>query len=109
MPQMWLKSEVMLNEIHFLKRKKNCPIEARQWWCTPLIPAVWRQRQVDLCEFEVSLIYRASSSTGSKATEKPCLGKKNVLIEEHHVQSCSIIPKWRFYGTCELYCGFEAT
>ena len=36
----------------------------------PLIPALRRQRQV---EFKASLIYRASSRTGSKATEKPCL------------------------------------
>ena len=43
----------------------------------PLIPALGRQRQVDLCEFEASLVYGASSGMGSRATEKPCLrGKK---------------------------------
>jgi hypothetical protein len=33
---------------------------ARLWWCTPLIPALWRQRQrqADLCEFLDSLFYR---------------------------------------------------
>jgi hypothetical protein len=31
--------------------------------CTPLIPALERQRQVDLCEFEASLVSRASSGT----------------------------------------------
>ena len=41
----------------------------------PLIPALERQRQADLYEFEASLIYRASSRTGFKATEKPCLKK----------------------------------
>ena len=39
----------------------------------PLIPALRRQSQVDLCEFEASLVYRASAMTGSKATEKPSL------------------------------------
>uniref|UniRef100_A0A8C6W909 Histone-lysine N-methyltransferase n=1 Tax=Nannospalax galili TaxID=1026970 RepID=A0A8C6W909_NANGA len=29
----------------------------RAWWCTPLIPALRRQRQVDLCEFKASLVY----------------------------------------------------
>jgi hypothetical protein len=40
-------------------RKKR----ARQWWCTPLIPPCGRQRQVGLCEFEASLVYRESSRT----------------------------------------------
>ena len=39
----------------------------------PLIAAVRRQRQADLCEFEANSIYRATSRTGSKATEKPGL------------------------------------
>jgi hypothetical protein len=30
---------------------------------TPLIPALRRQRQADLCDFEASLVYRASSRT----------------------------------------------
>jgi hypothetical protein len=34
--------------------------DARQWR-TPLIPALRRQRQGDLCEFEARLVYRASS------------------------------------------------
>ena len=41
----------------------------------PLIPAHRRQRQVGLCEFEASLVYRASYRTGSKAAEKPFLRK----------------------------------
>ncbi|KAL6074355.1 hypothetical protein STEG23_012105, partial [Scotinomys teguina] len=33
---------------------------ARQWWYLPLIPALRRQRQMDLCEFEAILVYRMS-------------------------------------------------
>ena len=29
---------------------------AGQWWHTPLIPALGRQRQEDLCEFEANLV-----------------------------------------------------
>jgi hypothetical protein len=33
------------------------------WWCTPLIPALGRKKQVDLYEFKASLVYRVSSRT----------------------------------------------
>jgi hypothetical protein len=40
------------------------------------MPALGRQRQVDLCEFEASLVYRVSSKT-TKATQKdPVLKNK---------------------------------
>lgn len=45
-----------------------------------------RQRQADVCEFEVNLVYKASSRSDSKATQKiPVLGKtktnkKNVCV-----------------------------
>ena len=42
----------------FRKRKV-----ARQWRPAPLIPALGRQRQGDLWEFEASLDYKASSRT----------------------------------------------
>jgi hypothetical protein len=50
-------------EVYFLSRlylDKNCTV-ARKWWCTPLIPYLGRQRQMDLSEFEANLVYRASS------------------------------------------------
>ena len=41
--------------------------------CMTLVPALGRQRQVDLCEFEASLLYRASEFQDSQGyTEKPC-------------------------------------
>ena len=36
----------------------------------PLMLALKRRRQVDIFEFETSVVYRASSRTGSKATER---------------------------------------
>jgi hypothetical protein len=40
----------------------------------PLIPALKRQRQVDLWEFKASLVYIVSYNQGY--IEKPCLKKK---------------------------------
>ena len=37
------------------------------WWYTPLIPALRWQRQAEIFEFRVSLVYRGSSRT-AKAT-----------------------------------------
>lgn len=42
----------------------------------PSIPALGRQMQANLCEFEASLVYKASSRTASY-TERHCLGKQN--------------------------------
>ena len=49
---------------------------AEWWWHTLLIPAFRRQRQMDLWEFEASLVHRMNSRTGSKATEEPYLEKQ---------------------------------
>ena len=37
----------------------------------PLIPALGRERQVDLCEFEASLVYRVSSRTVRDTQRNP--------------------------------------
>ena len=41
-----------------------------------LNPALGRQRQTDYCEFEANLVYRASSRTGTKATQRNPVSKK---------------------------------
>ena len=50
------------------KCHRNISVEL--WWRTLLIPALRRQRQVDLYEFKASLVYRASSRTGPKGTQR---------------------------------------
>ena len=45
------------------------------------MPALGRQRQVDLCEFEASLVYRASSRT-IKATQRNPVSKQSKT--RHH-------------------------
>ena len=42
----------------------------------PLIPALGRQKQVDLSEFKTNLVYKTSSRTDSKATQRNLVSKK---------------------------------
>ena len=37
--------------------------EGQQWWHMPLVPELWRLRQMDLCEFKASLVYIGSLRT----------------------------------------------
>jgi hypothetical protein len=41
---------------------------ARQWWLTPLIPALGRQRQ-EISEFEARLVYRVSAARTARAIQ----------------------------------------
>jgi hypothetical protein len=45
------------------------------WDFSPLIPALGRQRQVDLCESEARLIYKMNSRT--VRGDKPCFETQN--------------------------------
>ena len=53
---------------------------ARKQWCEPLVSALGRQKQADLCfcEFEASLVYRLFQDKLRGYTEKPCLEKKEI-------------------------------
>lgn len=42
----------------------------------PLVPALRKQRQVDLCEFEASLVYKVSSRTAKATQRHPVLEKR---------------------------------
>jgi hypothetical protein len=47
----------------------------------PLIPALGSQRQVDICEFEASLVYKESSRTARAVTQRNCLKRQNNTIQ----------------------------
>jgi hypothetical protein len=48
----------------------------------PLIPALKKQRQADLCEFDTSLIYREREFQDSQGyTKKPCLCGEGLCLK----------------------------
>ena len=53
-----------------------------KWWHLLLIPALKRQRQVDLCEFEVSMVYIMGSRT-VKATKRNGLENKKQIKKNY--------------------------
>ena len=59
---------IMEINVEVLYKLKN---RSRQWWCTPLIPALRRQRPVNLWEFESSLVYKVSSRLARAKQRNP--------------------------------------
>jgi Sec-independent protein translocase protein TatA len=59
---------------HALSKTKHL---AGQWYCTPLIPALGRQRQAWISEFKASLIYRVSSRTARATQRNPVSKNQN--------------------------------
>jgi hypothetical protein len=49
---------------------------SREWWRTPLVPALGRQRQA-ISEFEASLVYKVSSRTARATRRNPVWKKQN--------------------------------
>ena len=61
-----------------------------QWRCTPLIPALRKQKQVDLCEFEASLVYRMSPRT-VMATQRTLVLKNRTNRKKRKRKSCRAV------------------
>jgi hypothetical protein len=71
-----------------LKEKKNFYKWHKKWKSgqvvvmhTTLIPALGRQRQVDLCEFKANLVYKASSRIAKAMQRNPDLKNKQRKVE----------------------------
>ena len=53
----------------------------------PLIPALSRQKQVDLCEFKTSLVYRVSSRTAKTASQRSLVSKNKTKNRKQNKQT----------------------
>ena len=62
--------------------------EAWQWWCTPLIPALGRQRQVDLCVRGQPGLQ--SESRIAKAAQQNSVSKTNKMKQTKRMEKESI-------------------
>jgi hypothetical protein len=68
------------------------------------MPALGRQRQVDLCEFETSLVYRVSSRT-YKATQRDPVSKRQTKTKTQQSFPCLLLLRTRHVrdNLCPLY------
>ena len=64
---------------------------AGQWWHTPLISELGRQKQVDPCKFEATLIYRASSRT-ARATQRNLVWKTKTKTKQKYPKTTTEKP-----------------
>ena len=66
------------------------------WRCTPLILALRRQRQADLCEFKVRLVLKVSSRTTKATQRNPVLKnqKKNSFLPSSRLKALFIIMRF---------------
>lgn len=78
---------------------KNIKESVRQCWTTALKPVLRRQRQEDLCEFEDSLVYRASfrqpelhRETGSPKKLKATITKTGVISQTKNI-NCKTLDR----------------
>ena len=62
-------------------------IPAGRWWLMPLILALRRQRQADLCEFKTNLVYKSwFQDSLQKPQRNPVSKNKNKKLEREGVQ-----------------------
>ena len=59
------------NNIAYLFISEETKVDPGLWGHMLLIPALKRQREVDLCEFKTSLVYRENSRTAGATQIKP--------------------------------------
>lgn len=60
-------------------------VVSRVWWYTSLFPALGRQRQEDLSEFEASLIYKVQKARAgyTETLSQKAKMKKQKCVVEH--------------------------
>ena len=68
----------MMVSLFLQSSQSRINIATQKWWCPPLIPALRRQRHVDLCELKACLVYKTKNEFQDSQCyiEKPYLENK---------------------------------
>lgn len=85
----------MYEAINSISGPHKNTIKCQVRWHTPLIPAFRRQRQVDLTEFEVSLVYKSRTRTVSSNS----VSKQN----KPHTRTCACSHTHTHYYIINLF------
>ena len=67
-PSTWKVEAENCSEFENIQGYTESTRSNRVWWHSPLIPALGRQSQADLCEFEASLVYSSRTAKASRET-----------------------------------------
>jgi hypothetical protein len=73
----------------------------------PLIPALGKSRQMDLCEFEVSLVYKVRPNPTRTTKGEPVLNKSQTKTKQKHQQCFSLTKKERREEKNKRHCKSE--
>jgi hypothetical protein len=91
----WLMSLPYQHEhLSSILRSHACKNQSKPPWCTPLIPALRRQRQADFYEFKASFVYKAIPGQPgllhrkkTKKKQKKKQNKKTCLENKQSIKS----------------------
>ncbi|KAL6089723.1 hypothetical protein STEG23_015603 [Scotinomys teguina] len=81
------------DSLAFILLERQNKTLALQWWHMPIIPALGRQRQVDLSEFKANLLYKLVVSVGLEELNY-CKGKQSLSLGRNDVVQLKEAFKW---------------
>lgn len=65
---------------------------SQAWWHTPVMPALQRQRQVDLCDFKANLVYRVNQGSQGEVHKETLSPKTKKTNQNQNKTQSQLLP-----------------